>query len=199
SILDLVDFCIKRDVYVIVDENYIDFVDPIEDYTLAHHVDRYENLFVVRSFSKFFGMPGIRIGYGIGHKKIVESLEAIRQPWCVNSLALIAAREALRDKEYIRKTKEYIRRERGQLSKLLKETGMFYVFPSETNFLLVKILKKEITARKLKEKLAEKGILIRDCSDFPGLDKSYFRITVRKAEENLTFIDTLKGILMVCI
>jgi threonine-phosphate decarboxylase len=195
SILDLVNFCIERNVYVIVDENYIDFVDPIEEYTLAHYVNKYENLFVVRSFSKFFGMPGIRIGYGIAHKKLVESLEAIRQPWCVNSLALIAAREALRDKEYIRKTKEYIQREREQFSKLLKETGVFYVFPSETNFLLVKILKKGITAGKLKEKLAEKGILIRDCGDFPGLDQSYFRITVRSAGENLTLIDVLKGIL----
>jgi threonine-phosphate decarboxylase len=81
------------------------------------------------------------------------------------------------------------------LSKLLKETGVFYVFPSETNFLLVKILKKGIAAGQLKEKLAEKGILIRNCGDFPGLDQGYFRMTVRSAEENLTLIDALKGIL----
>lgn len=194
-ILDLVDFCSRRNVYVIVDENYIDFVDPIEGYTLAHHVNEYENLFVVRSFSKFFGMPGLRIGYGIGHKKIIQSLEAVRQPWCVNSLALIAARETLKDKEYIKKTKKHIRREREQLTKLLKEANMFHIFPSETNFLLVKILKKGITARNLKEKLAEKGILIRDCGDFPGLDESYFRITVRNTEENLTLLNALKVIL----
>lgn len=198
-ILDLVEFCSKRNVYVIVDENYIDFVDPIEGYTLAHHVNEYGNLFVVRSFSKFFGMPGLRIGYGIGHKKLIQSLEAVRQPWCVNSLALIAAREALKDKEYVKKTKEHIRMEREQLTKLLKETGMLHVFPSETNFLLVKILKRRIMARNLKEKLAEKGILIRDCGDFPGLDESYFRVTVRNAEENLTLIDALKEILMACI
>jgi threonine-phosphate decarboxylase len=69
---------------------------------------------------------------------------------------------------------------------------MFYVFPSETNFLLVKILKRGITARSLKEKLAERGILIRDCGDFPGLDESYFRITIRNTEENLTLIAALK-------
>lgn len=195
-ILDLVGFCSKRNVYVIVDENYIDFVDPIEEYTLTHHVNEYENLFVVRSFSKFFGMPGLRIGYGIGPKKLIQSLETIRQPWCVNSLALIAAKETLNDKEYIKKTKEHIRKEREQLTKMLKETSMFHVFPSETNFLLVKILKSEVTARNLKEKLAEKGILIRDCGDFPGLDESYFRITVRNAEENLTLINALKEILL---
>jgi threonine-phosphate decarboxylase len=62
-ILNLVEFCHEKKIYVILDENYIDFVDPVEEYTLARYVDKYENIFVVRSFSKFFGMPEIRIGY----------------------------------------------------------------------------------------------------------------------------------------
>lgn len=194
-ILDLVDFCSKRDVYVIVDENYIDFVEPVEEYTLAHYVGKYANLFVIRSFSKFFGIPGLRIGYGIGNENLIQSLEAIRQPWCINSLALIAAQESLKDAEYIRRTKGQIRREREQLTKLLEGMGVLNVFPSETNFLLVKILKREVTARDLKEKLEEKGILIRDCGDFLGLDENYFRITVRNVEENLILIDALKEIL----
>lgn len=195
SILNLADFCHKRGVYVIVDENYIDFVDKIEDYTLAHYVNKYENLFVVRSFSKFFGMPGIRLGYGIGCKEIIQALEGFRQPWCVNSLAIIAAREALKDKEYIKKTRNEIREKREQLASLLKETGVLKVFPSEANFLLVKILRDDITAGDLKEKLAEKGILIRDCRDFPGLDESHFRVTVRSNEENLILSYALKEIL----
>jgi len=194
-ILDLIEFCHERKVYVILDENYIDFVDPVEEYTLSHYVDKYENVFVVRSFSKFFGMPGIRIGYGIGCKKLVQKLEAIKQPWCINSLAMIAAREALKDKEYIKKSKVQIRREREKLINLLNEIGLLKVFPSETNFLLVKILKKGVSAKDLKERLAKRGILIRDCGDFHGLDESYFRITVRSAVENSILARTLKRML----
>ncbi|MEM3824041.1 MAG: histidinol-phosphate transaminase, partial [Candidatus Bathyarchaeia archaeon] len=194
-ILDLVDYCKEKKVYVIVDENYIDFIRNVEEYTLVHYVSEYENLFVVRSFSKFFGMPGIRIGYGIGCKKLIQTLEAVRQPWCINSLAIIAAREALKDTQYIEKTKKQVHRSREQLLKLLGELDMLKVFPSETNFLLVKILKSDVSARDLKEELEKKGILIRDCGDFLGLDDSYFRITVRNAEENMILVERLKEFL----
>lgn len=195
QIQELVDFCLERDVYVVLDENYIEFVDAVEEHTLARSIDKYGNVFVVRSFSKFFGMPGIRIGYGIGCEEIIQKLEAVEQPWCINSLAIMAAREALRDKEYINKTKMYIQKERQKLADLLAETGLLRVFPSETNFLLVKILKSGITAKQLKEKLAEKGILIRDCGDFRGLDNGYFRVTVRSEKENLILAESLKELL----
>lgn len=195
-ILDLVEFCLERGVYVVLDENYIDFVEPVEKYTLAHYVDKYENIFVVRSFSKFFGMPGIRIGYGIGCRKIVQKLEVAKQPWCINSLAIVAAREALKDSEYIKKTKVQIREERKKLADLLNGTGVLRVYPSETNFLLVKILKDGFTARDLKERLEERGILIRDCGDFHGLNESYFRVTVRCLEENLMLVNMIKGLLL---
>jgi len=194
-ILGLLDFCYQKNIHVVVDENYIDFVDTPEEYTLAHYSDVYDNLFVVRSFSKFFGMPGIRIGYGVGNRKLIQILETTRPPWCINSLALIAAEAALRDDEYVRKTREYVKKGRKQLTELLSETRAFYVFPSETNFLLVKILREGVTAGYLREKLARKGILVRDCSDFSGLDESFLRITVRSSEENLTLVNMLREIM----
>ena len=183
-----------KDVFMLVDENYIDFVDSHGNYTLAAYVNTYDNLFVVRSFSKFFGMPGIRLGYGIGSSTIVERLEDYRPPWKVNAFAIIAAEAALKDKEYIEETRKLIRVERERMINMLKEISVLHVFPSQTNFLLVKILDGRFSAGELKEKLAVKGILIRDCSDFRNLDKSYFRVTIRKYNENLMLFKALKEV-----
>ncbi|MEM0313740.1 MAG: histidinol-phosphate transaminase [Candidatus Bathyarchaeia archaeon] len=195
SILELIEFCNGKNIYVIVDENYMDFISPSQDYTVTNQVHKYLNLFVLRSFSKFFGMPGLRLGYGIANKEIIELLEDLRVPWNVNVLSIIAGQAALKDKPYIEETKIYIKRERERLKTMLSEAGPFKVFPSEVNFLLVKILNKEVTAGELKDKLAKRGILIRSCEDFRGLGDSYFRVSIRKAEENIMLVQALKEIM----
>lgn len=191
-ILELVDFCRNRDIFVFVDENYIEFVESVERFTLAPYAKRCGNVFVVRSLSKFFGSPGIRFGYGIGTQDFISALEDLRYPWSINSLAACATEAALRDTDFIIKTKNTIGKEKQQLVKMLAEIDDLKVFPSETNFLLVKILNKKITSTTLKEELAKKGILIRDCSTFVGLDDSYFRITAREFKENLRLLEALK-------
>jgi threonine-phosphate decarboxylase len=160
--------------------------------TLAPYVNEYDNIFVVRSLSKFFGSPGIRFGYGIGNQEFVSVLEDLRYPWSINSLAACATEAALKDTDFIAKTRSLIAKEKKQLAKMLEETGYLKVFPSQTNFLLVKILNQKITSPCLKQKLAEKGILIRDCSTFCGLDDSYIRVTVRGFSENQKLIEAVK-------
>lgn len=194
-ILDLVEFCRTRNIIVSVDENYIEFAEKGQEATMAGYVKQYSNLFVIRSVTKFYGMPGIRFGYGIAAEDLIETLQAIRQPWSINSLASYAVLAALKDVEFIENTKRTIAKERAQFAKMLSEISGLQVFPSETNFLLVKITGKKITSTALKEELARKGILIRDCSTFVGLDDSYFRVTVRSAEENLKLVNTLKDTL----
>lgn len=191
-ILNLIEFCNEKGCSVLVDENYIDFSDLHDNYTLAAYVNFYDNLFVVRSFSKFFGMPGIRLGYGIGSPKTLEQLEDYRQPWGVNSLAFFAAEAALKDRRYIEETRKLICVERERMVNMLKEISVLHVFPSQTNFLLLNILNGGISASDLKEKLALKGILIRDCSNFRNLGQSYFRVSVRKYDENLVLFKALK-------
>ena len=193
-IMDLIDFCHSKGVYILVDENYLDFINLCQDYTVAPYVHKYDNLFIVRSFSKFFGMPGLRLGYGIGASGLIQSLENFRLPWNASCLALTAAQAALEDTKFIEKTKKFVERERRKFVGILGKISALKVFPSETNFLLVKILDKHVTAVELKEKLAEKGILIRSCEDFHGLDNTYFRISVRKARENLMLAEALKTI-----
>jgi threonine-phosphate decarboxylase len=197
TILELVDFCHKKNIVACIDENYIEFARLGEDSTVASYVKKYDNLFVVRSLSKFFGAPGLRVGFGIAAQNLISTLQDNRQPWSINVLAFLATSAALKDKDFIENTKRAIAREKAHLVKMLKEVGSLQVFPSETDFLLVKILDKKTTSIMLKEKLAKEGILIRDCSTFVGLDDSYFRVTVRSSKENLILVKALKRALKI--
>ena len=195
AVLELVDFCHKKDIIFSVDENYIEFADKGQDTTLAGMVKEYENLFVIRSVTKFYGMAGIRLGYGIAAPNLVKKLENVRLPWSINSLASCATLAAFNDTDFIENTKRTIAKEREQLAKSLNEIEGLHVYPSVTNFLLVKILNRKITSTKLKDLLAKEHILIRDCCTFVGLDDSYFRITVRSAKDNQKLVQTIKQIL----
>ena len=192
TVLDLVEFCRRENIIVSVDENYIEFAEKGQNSTMAGYAKKYENLFVIRSVTKFYGMPGIRLGYGIAMESLIDTLQTIRQPWSINSLAGYATLAAFKDTEFITNTKRVIAKERVRFAEMLSEIEGLRVFPSVTNFLLVKILLKKVTATIIKEELAKEGILIRDCGTFMGLDDLYFRVTVRSFEENLMLVTALK-------
>ncbi len=195
TVLDLLEFCQKKDVILSVDENYIEFAPNGEDATMAGYVKKHPNLFVIRSVTKFYGMPGIRFGYGMAAETLIDKLQIARQPWSINTLAGFATLAAFNDKEFIANTKRIIAKEKTAFAKLLSEVGGLRVFPSETNFLLVKILNPKFTSTGLREEMAKEGMLIRDCSTFVGLDDSYFRVTVRAGADNLKLVEALKKVL----
>jgi threonine-phosphate decarboxylase len=192
EILDLVDFCNRKNIIFSVDENYIEFADESLDNTVAGMVKDYENLFVIRSVTKFYGMAGIRFGYAVAAGNLIDKLETVRQPWSINGLAGAVTLAAFKDAEFIENTKRTITKERTTLSKSLGEIEGLHVYPSVTNFLLVKIHNSKLTSTMLKELLAKERILIRDCCTFMGLDDSYFRVTVRSAKDNRKLVETLK-------
>jgi threonine-phosphate decarboxylase len=192
TILELTEFCSKREIFVCVDENYMEFTDLGQKTTVSGYVENYKNLFVIKSLSKFFGMPGVRFGYGIANKNFICDLQDVRQPWSINILAVFATSAALKDIEFINKTKMTIAKEKARLVEMINSINSLHVFPSVTNFLLIKILDKNTSSIILKENLAKEGILIRDCSTFVGLDDSYFRITVRSYDQNKVLVDKLK-------
>jgi len=194
TVLDLVEFCREKNVIVSVDENYIEFAEKGQDNTMAGYVKKYENLFIIRSVTKFYGMPGIRLGYGIATESLIDTLQTVRQPWSINSLAGYATLAAFKDTAFIENTKRTIAKERARFAEMLSEIDGLHVFPSVTNFLLVKILTKKITATILKEELSKQGLLIRDCTTFMGLDNRYFRVTVRADEENLALVEAAKKV-----
>jgi threonine-phosphate decarboxylase len=192
TLLDLTEYCQKKDIIVSVDENYIEFAPKGEEATLAAYAKKYENLFVIRSVTKFYGMPGIRFGYAIAAESLIDKLQTVRQPWSINSLAGCATLSAFKDTEFIQNTKTTIQREKAILAKNIMEIGGLHAFPSETNFLLVKLTTPKITSTELRELLGKEGLLIRDCSTFVGLDNTYFRLTVRSAEDNRKLVNALR-------
>jgi threonine-phosphate decarboxylase len=195
KLLDLVKFCNKKDIIFSVDENYIEFADKSLDNTLAGMVKDYENLFVIRSVTKFYGMAGIRFGYAVAAGTLIDKLQMTRLPWSINGLACQVTMAAINDLQFIQNTKETIAKNREALSKALSEIEGLQVYPSVTNFLLVKIKNSKTTSTMLKESLAKECILIRDCCTFIGLDDHYFRVTVRSAKDNQKLTESIKKIL----
>ncbi len=194
EVMDLVEFCQKRDIIFSIDENYIEFADEGDKNTVIGMVKNYENLFVIRSVTKFYGLAGLRFGYAVAAPSLIEKLETMRQPWSINGLVMVATLGAFSDTEFIEGTKKTITKNRTQLAKDLSAIDGLQVHPSTTNFLLVKILNREFTSSMLKERLAQERILIRDCCTFMGMDASYFRITVRSAKDNQILVETIKRV-----
>jgi threonine-phosphate decarboxylase len=192
QLLELVEFCNTKDIIVSVDENYIEFADKSLENTLAAAVKDYENLFVIRSVTKFYGMAGIRFGYALAATNLIDKLETVRQPWSINGLACQVTTAALNDIQFIENTKVTIAKNRETLAKALGEIECLHVYPSVTNFLLVKIKNRKITSTMLKELLAKEHILIRDCCTFMGMDDSFFRVTVRSEKDNQILVEKLK-------
>jgi threonine-phosphate decarboxylase len=195
AIMDLVGFCQKKDIIFSVDENYIEFAQEGNKNTVVGMVKDYENLFVIRSVTKFYGLAGLRFGYATAATNLIDKLETMRQPWSINGLASIATLAAFGDTEFIEGTKKTITENKVQLAKDLGAIEGLQVFPSTTNFLLVKILNRKLTSTMLKELLAKERILIRDCCTFMGMDDSYFRVTIRSAKDNQTLVETIKRVL----
>ncbi len=184
DILRIVRLGAEKNVLVVIDEAYIDFVDDDKRYSMAEYVSSHNNLFILRSLTKFFALAGLRIGVGIGSPDIVTALKKAKMPWSVNSLAMLAAAEAVKDDDFIKRSRLLISRSRSSMQKMLQRIPWLRVYPSETNFFLVKITQGDLTSTQLKEGLARIGLLIRDCSNFDGLDNRFFRVSVNKPEQN---------------
>jgi threonine-phosphate decarboxylase len=190
----IVDIAQKRGVFVVVDEVFMDFVKKNGKETLIYEATERNNLFIIRSLTKFFALPGIRIGYGIGNKKLLEKLKIHKEYWSVNTLAQIAGIAALKDKGYIKRTKRLIPEERKFLYHKLSKIKGLKPYPSVINFILCRLTDR-MNSKKLQEALIQKNILIRDCSSFHSLNNKYIRVAVRAHKENLRLINSLLNIL----
>jgi threonine-phosphate decarboxylase len=179
----------EEEVLVLLDEAYIEFADR----PCFQEAAEYENLLVSRSLTKFFALPGLRLGYGIGSQKIVALLERLRIPWNVNALAQVAGIEALKDKGFAETSRRFVKAEREFLRSKVEGIGLATV-ASDTNFFLIN-LGGRIASAELKARLLDKKILIRDCSSFKGLGEDYIRVSVKQREENLRLIRELKRVM----
>ncbi|MCW4044370.1 MAG: threonine-phosphate decarboxylase CobD [Candidatus Bathyarchaeota archaeon] len=190
----IVERALEENAFVFLDEDFLEFVDEGERFSLISKIRLYANLFVLRSFTKIFGLTGLRVGYGIASEEIISLMLDAKLPWNVNCLAQSAAVAALADEEHLKKTRELIRGEKAFLTHGLKRIKAFKVFPADANFILMDVRQSGYTAAQVAEKLLRKGILIRDCSSFRGLDEYYVRVAVKTRRENERLLEAFEEI-----
>ncbi|MFH1782246.1 MAG: histidinol-phosphate transaminase [Candidatus Omnitrophota bacterium] len=190
SKVELEDFLkeLPENVLVFIDEAYFDFVEE-KDYPNGLEYIARGNVIVTRSFSKSYGLAGLRIGYGISSPKIIKYMESVREPFNVNSLAQVGALAALKDKGYLLKVKKLTRRGKRYIYEEIKKMGLRYI-PSVTNFVLIEVGKEADTVCK---KLLKKGVIIRNMQSW-GLE-DHIRVTVGTEKENKRFVKELKRII----
>lgn len=168
-----------------VDESFIDFTDKESYISKIDELD----VFLLRSMTKLYAVPGLRIGYGLGSEYIIDKLNQYKEPWTINSLALDSVELLLNDSDYLRETEAWYRSEKEFLKLELKKIDDLKIYESEGNFLLCRL--KKLKSKQLKDFLLSKGIYIRTCEDFYGLDESFIRLAVRTHRENLSLLNSL--------
>jgi histidinol-phosphate aminotransferase len=180
---------LPEDCLLVVDEAYMDFAVPQERYSVMSLAGRAPNLIVLRTFSKLYGLAGLRLGYGVMPAELAETLLRVKLPFSVNILAEAAGIAALSDVAFRSETIATVVRGREMLTQALGGVG-FLVYPSQANFILVK---PPLAALELFEKLLKWGIIVRPLSSY-GLP-DHLRITVGNAEENQALLKAIRDIL----
>ncbi|MCR1934800.1 pyridoxal phosphate-dependent aminotransferase [Clostridium tepidum] len=193
KLIYILDYCEKNNKIVILDEAFIEFTGK-NSFSFLNLCERYKCIFIIRALTKFYSMPGIRFGYGISfNNKFLNKIREKQNPWNVNCFAEIAVKYVLKDENFIEKSINYIEKEKIFMYKNLKECDLFHsVYSTYSNFILCKL--KHITGYELKERLLEKGFILRVCKDFKTLNSSYVRFAIKTRELNQSLINFLKEI-----
>lgn len=179
--------CEALNIQMIVDECFMDFIEEPSSYSLIDEVEKSTVLTILKAFTKFYGMAGLRLGYAlVSDASLKEALQKAAQPWSVSSMAQLAGVIALEDRDYKKETLTLIKEQRHYLKEALDRLG-FKVYASYADYLF---FKSPISA--LNEKLANQGILIRHCANYRGLSKDYYRIGIKTPQMNNYLIKVLE-------
>ena len=193
EMLEVARFALQHGVRLVVDESFMDF-DFMEPDSIIKEAVEASHLICLRTYTSFFGMPGLQIGYAVSDEKTIAVLRDRQEPWTVSIPAQQAAIAVLGDWPSIKKTRRLIERERGRLLSALRVLPGVETFPCSANFILIKITSMDVPT--FINKLGERGILVRDCSSIPGLDGSYIRIAVRTWWHNRRLIRAFRKLLV---
>ncbi|NJN87267.1 MAG: threonine-phosphate decarboxylase [Leptolyngbyaceae cyanobacterium SL_7_1] len=176
---------------VVVDEAFMDFLPPDEEQSLVAWVATHPNLVVLRSLTKFYSIPGLRLGYAVAHPDRLQRWQQWRDPWSVNSLAAAVGEVIVQDVEFQQQTWDWLAPARAQLLQPLAQISGLHPYPSSANFILVR---SDESVIQLQERLLRhQQIFIRDCLSYPELGDRYFRIAVRTQLDNQRLLEGLKA------
>ncbi len=190
----ILDACKQNNIYVMVDETYVEFADNYQEITSIPLTAYYNNIFILRGTSKFFAAPGLRLGYAVtGNRDLLKSIHTRKNPWTINSLAVIAGEIMFQDSSYIAQTRELISQERSRIYQLLSKDSRCKTYPPNANFMLVRLLDNRTSGELFDCAIREK-MMIRDCSTFPFLDNKYIRFCFMQPQMNDRLISCLFGL-----
>jgi threonine-phosphate decarboxylase len=188
-LMKILKVCDKYGCMLVIDECFLEFLKEHNDYSMAGYLKESKNLFILKAFTKIYAIPGLRLGYGMtSDDKVLKRMAEVVQPWNVSIPAQMAGIAALREKHYIEETYSLIEEQREWLMEEIRKLGM-KVFDASANYLMFK------GPEDLADRMKQKDILIRDCSNYKGLDKGFYRIAVRLPDENIQLLEVLKEVL----
>ena len=191
----LLTFCAEKNIFVMIDETYVEFAPDISEITAVTLTKEFTNLMVLRGVSKFYAAPGMRLGYGItGNLDFLKKMKEKQVPWSLNSLGALAGELMLQDKDYIHRTRELILSERTRLLQALVEIPTYKTYPAYANFILLKIQKPVLTSYDVFDACIRQGLMIRDCSSFECLDGEYIRFCIMNLEDNTRLLNILSSL-----
>ena len=181
---EILRICREKNIALFVDECFLSLSDGGVDLTPS--LSDFPQLFILKAFTKGFGMAGLRLGYGLSaDEALLRKMSAAVPPWNVSTLAQAAGVAALGDAEFLERNRAVIRAERPRLEERLRELG-FWVCPSQANYILFR------GEAGLADRLRERGAAIRDCANFEGLGPGWYRAAVRLREENDALLDAMR-------
>ena len=181
--------CEKNNAILVIDECFNEFIDDPQSLTMKKALEKTGNLLILKAFTKVFAMAGVRLGYALcSDEKVISGIRNAGQPWAVSGLAQAAGIAALGEPEYVTRLSDMVRRERSFLYEGITSLGL-KVIPGEANYLLFR------APSDFEQRMRKEGILIRDCSNYPGLGEGWFRTAVRTREDNEMLLEKMKKVL----
>ena len=186
---------------LVIDESFIDFVgnDTLQDneYSMRSLVNEFDNIIVVHSFTKFYAVPGLRIGAAFSNPHIIDQLNTFIPTWSINTLAQAYTQSALNDVEYVKRTKQVLHEEQHYMYNALDAIAGITVYPPSANFILFHIEQEGVTADSINEALKKHNMIVRNCDSYMGLNSQWVRVAIKDHDNNVRLVDTLTDILKV--
>ena len=193
QMLPILKHCHQNNIFVMIDETYVEFTENYEEVTAVPFTNDFTNLIVLRGISKFFAAPGLRLGYGItSAPSLRAAITRNQKAWSINSLAEVAARLMLTDCDYIKATRDLIFAERTRMVARLQQIPDVKVYLPTANFVLLRIMKEGKDAAGLFDLCIREKLMIRDCSTFTYLDDKYFRFCFMMPEQNEALLQCIE-------
>jgi threonine-phosphate decarboxylase len=183
----------KRRGLLVLDEAFVGFTGQSNSRAVISEAVNNGSVVIIRSLTKLFAIPGLRLGYVIGRQGMINRIARLQYPWNVNGPAQIAGETVIADRAYVNRTKLFVARERQYMAERLRDIKGVKIYPASANFILCELEKAPVrNACELTRRLLREGIYIRDCANFRGLSDKFFRVAVRRREDNDRLIRSIE-------